>query len=75
LAIITRVMTRAATAVAARMVKNQKSRFPFNRKGLALRRAPSDVAPPVDRGRSESATRAAAEDFLRRTGEIQGKIV
>jgi hypothetical protein len=65
--IIARVMIKAATAVAATIVKNQYNRFPRKRKGLArvgfvggtgwLERVRSDWLP------------------VRRRGDSQGKIV
>jgi hypothetical protein len=77
LAIIIRPRINVATAVAARIVKNQYRRFPRRKKGIVLHRP--------GRGRSADATasvRAAGEPrtdlvglTIRRCGEIQGQIV
>jgi hypothetical protein len=60
-------MINAATAVAARIVKNQYNRFPRRRKGLAARGF-FGAAAWLDLARAVGAP-------ARRLGEIQGKIV
>jgi hypothetical protein len=64
---IAREMIKAATAVAARIVKNQNNRLPRSKNGLS-RRWVFDGPACVDRARSEG-------DTLRRLGESQGMTV
>ncbi len=74
LAIIIRPKITAATAVAARTVKNQNSRLPLRTKGRALLGRSGGVGPPANCGRDEA---EAVADLWgrapRRWGEIQGK--
>jgi len=69
-------MTRAATAVAARMVENQKRRLPFSRKGLALRWGLGLGEPGVAVDRGWAGVRKPPDwPAGRRWGEIQGQIL
>jgi len=73
LAIITRVTIQAATAVAARNVKNQNKRFPRRTNRLA-RCEPWGDAAMVDRARDEDgAFTVPGRPPLRRCGESQGQ--
>jgi hypothetical protein len=66
----------AATAVAARIVKNQNKRLPSRRKGLALLAGLGRPEAMVDFGLATVAAARTAPIVLlaRRCGEIQGQI-
>ena len=78
LATIIRPMITAATAVAARIVRNQKSRFPRSTKSFGFFVGASVGRPEValDCGCEAGERRTDSAGWLeRRCGEIQGQIV
>jgi hypothetical protein len=73
---IIRPTITVATAVAARIVKNQYSRFPCNRKCLAFLAALGGAAATFDCVREAVEPRIDPVGlFIRRWGDIQGQIV
>jgi hypothetical protein len=74
LAIIIRLKITAAIAVAARIVKNQKSRLPLRINGRILPGRPVGAEDPADCGRAEPGAVAGPRvRRARRWGEIHGK--
>ena len=68
-----RVMIHAATAVAAKMVRNQNRRLPSSTKGLNLPDGREEEVSSVDRDWAVAVAFADRPD-ARRTGEIQGRM-
>jgi hypothetical protein len=66
----------AATAVAARIVKNQYRRLPSSRKGVALLTGRGRLPAVAGSGRAAGAERIDRDGLLtRRCGESQGQMV